>query len=174
MTETITGTFVSKEFKKKGTKNGKDWAMYKIGIKKNMTDEYPVRFDAFNSCKGLDKVKEGDVVKAGFKEGTKYTNSFGKEVTPKQIIWIALASEESKQESVQVEEVKDNTIKIAQFENFAKDYTEAMKDNPKKSVPHMVGSYVLTHFAENNSVFAELRDKCNKFLMDEEAKQQQK
>jgi hypothetical protein len=169
--EIIKGVYLGKEFKSKGNKNGKDWTKYQVSIKKNQTDQYAVKLGAFATTKGLDKIQEGDFVKAGYKLGTPY-NAHGKLITPKDLMYIAKATEESKQElsgtsGINMLDRKEfEGITMQGWEEFEIQYKDLLKDDPRFGATHMIGSYLMTH-CTNVPEIAELIKRANKAITPE-------
>lgn len=79
-----TALYTGKELLKKGERKDKDtnemvaWKMYRLFLKANKDDQYPVKFSVFAGCKGwelLDEL-EGEPIKVGFTKGS-FTNEYG-------------------------------------------------------------------------------------------------
>ena len=80
----VTGVYYGREIVKEGSKDGRQWIMYKYKIKIDAVDK-PLNFTTFNNCKGSHDIKEGDEVKVVYKEEIK-TNANNQEYKAKTAI----------------------------------------------------------------------------------------
>ena len=87
-----TGTYIGKEFVRSGESNGKQWTMYKVMFKENVTDQYPKKFSCFGSAKGFETLQEGEVYKLGYSEQTSFNNKVNKNITYKTAVWFGKPS----------------------------------------------------------------------------------
>lgn len=92
------GYYKGKDFKKKGTKNGKDWKNYTARFKDSMNiqSQYDVKFSVFDSCKGFgllnDSSAEDNILLKICYKYSPFINAQGQAGKSKSIVLVALAT----------------------------------------------------------------------------------